>query len=89
MAEALCGVRQPGRAHLDDAAAGLLEVVHLLAQGQGQLVGLGATGEVLAGEGPVQDGHGTCSRQRRSQWVMWSWALQQWSFTIALSHKHN
>ena len=37
-------------AHLDDAAASLLKVIHLLAQRQRQLVRLRATAEVLAGE---------------------------------------
>ena len=36
--------------YLDDAAASLLEVIHLLAQRQRQLVRLRATAEVLAGE---------------------------------------
>ena len=54
------------QAHLDNAAAGLLEVVHLLAQGQRQLVGLRAAAEVLAGKGPVQDGHRACTRQTQS-----------------------
>ena len=36
--------------YLDDAAASLLEVIHLLTQRQRQLVRLRATAEVLAGE---------------------------------------
>ncbi len=46
--------------HLDDLAAGRLEVGDLLAQGEGQLVGLGRAGDVLAREGPVQDGNRAC-----------------------------
>lgn len=53
----LCGVEAPASlAHLDDAAAGLLQFGHLLPQGQRQLQGLGRTGQVLAGEGPEAQG---------------------------------
>ncbi len=50
------------RWYLDDLAAGLFQGSHLLAQGQGQLVGLGLAGDVFAGEGPVQDGHRACKQ---------------------------
>ena len=50
-------------AHLDDFAAGFLQGSNLLAKGQRQLVGLGLPGDVLTGEGPVQDRHRTCKHQ--------------------------
>jgi hypothetical protein len=44
--------------YLQDAAAGLLEVGHLLTEGECDLKGLLTAGQVLAGEGPVEDRHG-------------------------------
>jgi hypothetical protein len=52
-------------AHLDDAAAGGLQVGHLAPQRQRQLEGLRAAGHVLAREGPVQDGDRACAAARR------------------------
>ena len=50
-----------GGTDLDDLAAGLLQVSHLLTNGQGQLEGLGLAGDVLPGERPVQNGDWACS----------------------------
>jgi hypothetical protein len=52
--------RDRGReTHLDDLAASSLEVGHLVTQCKRELVGLGAAADVLAREGPVEDGHRT------------------------------
>jgi hypothetical protein len=49
-------------AHLDDLAAGGLQVGNLVAQRERQLVGLRGAADVLAREAPVQDGHRACVR---------------------------
>lgn len=55
--------------YLNDPATCCLQCVHLLPEGQGQLGSLGGTADVLAGEGPVQDGHRTCGEGGKSATV--------------------
>jgi len=54
-------VHQQKGTYLDNLAAGLLKVSNLLPDGKSQLESLGLAGDVLPGEGPVQDGHWACS----------------------------
>ena len=52
---------QGGLVDLDDLDAGGLKVKHLVADGQGELLGLLLVGDVLTRPGPVENGTGPVS----------------------------
>jgi len=54
--------------HLDDLAAGGLEVGDLVAQRERQLEGLHRPRHVLAREAPVQDRHRACAQMNSSRY---------------------
>lgn len=67
--------------YLDDTAASRLQVSNLLTQGEGNLEGLRLASDVLAGEGPVEDGYRACEHAL-------DWPLGQVLGVLELLHSH-